>query len=278
MSVTYIELKLSIQPLKPGRDIALAFLSEQGYESFLETDQGLVAYITEQNWKAKLLDDLYPLVEKKLDITWSLRAIPPANWNAVWESDFQPIVIENKCAIRANFHDPIDVPIEIVITPKMSFGTGHHQTTFMMLKYLLQNPPKGENVLDMGCGTGVLAIMAEKLQASAIDAIDVETWCYENTIENALSNHCNKISAQQGDRKMIPNTTYNTILANINMNVLLIDIPLFSKRLQKGGNLFLSGFYKQNIPAIETKANQNDLVLIDFQEKDRWIAAHFRKK
>ena len=278
MSATYIELKLTIEPLKQGRDIALAFLSEQGYESFVETDRGLLAYIQDQDWSPNLLDDLYPLTEKGLEVDWSLRCIPPANWNAVWESDFQPIIIENQCAIRANFHDPIDVPLEIIITPKMSFGTGHHQTTLMMLKYLLRYPPKGEHVLDMGCGTGVLAIMAEKLQANSVDAIDVETWCYENTQENAQTNGCSKISAFQGDSAMIPDTTYATILANINMNVLLIDIPKFSKRLAQGGNLFLSGFYQQNIPAIETRANQNDLELVDFQEKDRWIAAHFRKK
>ena len=277
MAATYIQLNLKIQPLGIGRDITLAVLSELGFESFVETEVGLEAYIQAQDWQADLLDQLYPLAEKALDIGWSLTAIPPENWNAVWESDFQPIIIENKCAVRANFHDPIDVPYELVITPKMSFGTGHHQTTYMMLNYLLQYPPTKHTLLDMGCGTGVLAILAEKLGAKELDAIDVEPWCYENTVENIKMNNCQHIVAAEGDSKKIPNKIYDTILANINMNVLLLDIPLFSKRLKDNGRLFLSGFYTQDIPAIEAKANQNGLHLIEFKEKDNWVSAHFSK-
>ena len=179
--------------------------------------------------------------------------------------------------MRANFHDPIDVPYELVITPKMSFGTGHHQTTYMMLNYLLQYPPKEHTLLDMGCGTGVLAILAEKLGAKELDAIDVEPWCYENTVENIKMNNCQYIVAAEGDSKIIPNKMYDTILANINMNVLLLDIPLFSKRMYDNGRLFLSGFYTQDIPAIEAKANQNGLYLVEFKEKDNWVSAHFSK-
>lgn len=278
MATTYIQLKLTISPLESGQEIALAFLGEMGFESFVETTEGLEAYIQEESWTPDLLDQLYPLVENGLDIGWSLTAIPPENWNAVWESDFQPILIEDKCAVRAHFHAPIDVPFELVITPKMSFGTGHHQTTHMMLNTLLHNPPKDEVVLDMGCGTGVLAILAEKLGAVSIDAIDVESWCFENTVENAAMNDCKKVNAIEGDRQLIPEKEYGTIIANINLNVLLLDIPLYAERLRSNGKLFLSGFYTHDIPAIESKANQNGLQMVDYQQKDNWVAAHFYKK
>jgi ribosomal protein L11 methyltransferase len=278
MATTYIQLKLTISPLESGQEIALAFLGEMGFESFVETTEGLEAYIQEESWTPDLLDQLYPLVENGFDIGWSLTAIPPENWNAVWESDFQPILIEDQCAVRAHFHAPIDVPFELVITPKMSFGTGHHQTTHMMLNTLLNNPPKDEVVLDMGCGTGVLAILAEKLGAVSIDAIDVESWCFENTVENAAMNDCKKVNAIEGDRQLIPEKEYGTIIANINLNVLLLDIPLYAERLRSNGKLFLSGFYTHDIPAIESKANQNGLQMVDYQQKDNWVAAHFYKK
>lgn len=277
MAVTYIQLNLTIQPVESGREVVLAVLSELGFESFVERERGLEAYIQESDWTPDLLDALYPLSENGFDIVWSLLAIPPENWNAVWESDFQPIVIEDKCAVRAHFHDPIDVPYELVITPKMSFGTGHHQTTYMMLNYLLQHPPKGHSLLDMGCGTGVLAILAEKLGAVSINAIDVEPWCYQNTVENIATNGCKNITPAEGDRSQIPPKEFNTILANINMNVLLLDIPLYAEQLKEDGSLFLSGFFTQDIPAIESKANQYGLKLVDFQNKDNWVAAHFKR-
>lgn len=277
MAVTYIQLNLTIQPVESGREVVLAVLSELGFESFVERERGLEAYIQESDWTPDLLDALYPLSENGFDIGWSLLAIPPENWNAVWESDFQPIVIEDKCAVRAHFHDPIDVPYELVITPKMSFGTGHHQTTYMMLNYLLQHPPKGHSLLDMGCGTGVLAILAEKLGAVSINAIDVEPWCYQNTVENIATNGCKNITPAEGDRSQIPPKEFNTILANINMNVLLLDIPLYAEQLKEDGSLFLSGFFTQDIPAIESKTNQYGLKLVDFQNKDNWVAAHFKR-
>ena len=277
MAVTYIQLNLTIQPVESGREVVLAVLSELGFESFVEREHGLEAYIQESDWTPDLLDALYPLSENGFDIGWSLLAIPPENWNAVWESDFQPIVIEDKCAVRAHFHDPIDVPYDLVITPKMSFGTGHHQTTFMMLNYLLQHPPKGHSLLDMGCGTGVLAILAEKLGAVSINAIDVEPWCYQNTVENIATNGCKNITPAEGDRSQIPPKEFNTILANINMNVLLLDIPLYAEQLKEDGSLFLSGFFTQDIPAIESKANQYGLKLVDYQNKDNWVAAHFKR-
>ncbi|MGB1445365.1 MAG: 50S ribosomal protein L11 methyltransferase [Flavobacteriaceae bacterium] len=277
MAVTYIQLNLTIQPVESGREVVLAVLSELGFESFVEREHGLEAYIQESDWTPDLLDALYPLSENGFDIGWSLLAIPPENWNAVWESDFQPIVIEDKCAVRAHFHDPIDVPYELVITPKMSFGTGHHQTTYMMLNYLLQHPPKGHSLLDMGCGTGVLAILAEKLGAVSINAIDVEPWCYQNTVENIATNGCKNITPAEGDRSQIPPKEFNTILANINMNVLLLDIPLYAEQLKEDGSLFLSGFFTQDIPAIESKANQYGLKLVDYQNKDNWVAAHFKR-
>lgn len=277
MAATYIQLNLSIQPVETGREVVLAILNELGFESFVETEKGLEAYIQESDWNPDQLDALYPLSEHGFDIIWSLQAIPPENWNAVWESDFQPIVIENQCAVRAHFHDPIDVPYELVITPKMSFGTGHHQTTYMMLNYLLQHPPQDHSVLDMGCGTGVLAILAQKLGAKSVHAIDVEPWCYQNTVENIATNACQNIIAAEGDRNQIPNKEFNTIMANINMNVLLLDIPLYAAQLHLEGSLFLSGFYIHDIPSIESKANQVGLQLVDYQTKDNWVATHFKR-
>ena len=275
MAKTYIQLRVHVYSPHEGGDIVLAGLSDVGFESFLETPEGLEAYIPLDEWSVDSLDVLSAMIGNGIDLSWSLSVIPPENWNAVWESDFQPIVIENQCAVRADFHAPIDVPFELLITPKMSFGTGHHQTTFMMLNYLLKHRPSDHKVLDMGCGTGVLGILAEKLGANHIDAIDVEPWCYENTVENAQMNNCQLLTAYHGDVNQIPGKQYDTILANINMNVLLSDIPKFAQLLSNNGHLFLSGFFTQDIPAIEAKANQNGLHMIEFQERDRWVAAHF---
>ena len=275
MAKTYIQLRVHVYSPHEGGDIVLAGLSDVGFESFLETPEGLEAYIPLDEWSVDSLDILSAMIGNGIDLSWSLSVIPPENWNAVWESDFQPIVIENQCAVRADFHAPIDVPFELLITPKMSFGTGHHQTTFMMLNYLLKHRPSDHKVLDMGCGTGVLGILAEKLGANHIDAIDVEPWCYENTVENAQMNNCQLLTAYHGDVNQIPGKQYDTILANINMNVLLSDIPKFAQLLSNNGHLFLSGFFTQDIPAIEAKANQNGLYMIEFQERDRWVAAHF---
>ena len=275
MAKTYIQLRVHVYSPHEGGDIVLAGLSDVGFESFLETPEGLEAYIPLDEWSVDSLDILSAMIGNGIDLSWSLSVIPPENWNAVWESDFQPIVIENQCAVRADFHAPIDVPFELLITPKMSFGTGHHQTTFMMLNYLLKHRPSDHKVLDMGCGTGVLGILAEKLGANHIDAIDVEPWCYENTVENAQMNNCQLLTAYHGDVNQIPGKQYDTILANINMNVLLSDIPKFAQLLSNNGHLFLSGFFTQDIPAIEAKANQNGLHMIEFQERDRWVAAHF---
>ena len=146
-----------------------------------------------------------------------------------------------------------------------------------MLNYLLQHPPQDHSLLDMGCGTGVLAILAEKLGANNIHAIDVEPWCYQNTVENIATNACQNITAAEGDRNQIPKKEFNTIMANINMNVLLLDIPLYAEQLHPEGSLFLSGFFTQDIPAIESKANQVSLQLVDYQTKDNWVAAHFKR-
>lgn len=271
----YLQLNVHVYAPDQGSDIVLAILSQLGFESFVENPSGLSAYIPLEKWSKDVLDELVDLLQQGVDHSWSMKIIPPENWNAVWESDFQPIIIENQCAVRAQFHAPISVPYELLITPKMSFGTGHHQTTYMMLKYLLENPPQKQHVLDLGCGTGVLGILAEKLGANHIDAIDIEPWCVENTIENAKMNGCHSLAVFQGDSEHIPAQQYDVILANINMNVLLLDIPKFAKLLTPNGHLYLSGFFTQDIPAIEAKANQNGLYLKHFQEKEQWVAAHF---
>ena len=198
------------------------------------------------------------------------------NWNEEWEKNFEPIVIADACAVRAPFHKPFNVQYEIVIEPKMSFGTGHHETTFMMLQFILENTFEGKTVLDMGCGTAVLAILAEMRGASKVDAIDIDDWCVENSEENVLRNHCKYISVKLGDASVLPTSeTYDTIIANINRNILLNDMEIYSKGLKMGGELYLSGFYKEDLPIIIECCNKLGLQFVENKEKNNWIAAKF---
>lgn len=277
MASTYVLLNLTINPIDPGRDITLAELSELGFESFVETEIGLEAYIQLQDWDSSVLDQLYPLQEKGIDLSWSLTSISPKNWNAVWESDFEPIIIDNRCAVRADFHSPIDVTHDLVITPKMSFGTGHHETTYQMLTHILDYSPTNKKVLDMGCGTGVLAILAEKLGAFSVDAVDIEPWCVENSIENSLANSCRKINVFQGDSSFLLGRQYEYIIANINKNVLLTDMKIFSQCLSDNGQLFLSGFYTIDLEDIIAETTKCGLTYVSHTERNKWIAAQFRK-
>ena len=276
MSAIYIEYTFIIDALHPASEILIAELGYAGFESFIETEEGVLAYIQKEEWNEDILKDIQILESDEFEISHSSKEIEQVNWNEEWEKNFEPIVIADACAVRAPFHKPFNVQYEIVIEPKMSFGTGHHETTFMMLQFILENTFEGKTVLDMGCGTAVLAILAEMRGASKVDAIDIDDWCVENSEENVLRNHCKYISVKLGDASVLPTSeTYDTIIANINRNILLNDMEIYSKGLKMGGELYLSGFYKEDLPIIIECCNKLGLQFVENKEKNNWIAAKF---
>jgi len=278
MSQIYIEYDFKVQPHQPGTEILIAELGQAGFESFVENEKGVKAYIQKDEWNAEILDDIYILSSSEFEITHTHKEIEQINWNEEWERNFDPIVVNDLCAVRAPFHAPYEVKYEIVIEPKMSFGTGHHETTFMMLTYLLENEFEDKTVLDMGCGTSVLAILAEMRGATNIDAIDIDEWCVENSEENVDRNGCNHIKVQLGDATKIPSeATYHTIIANINRNILLNDLSSYVTALKNGGTLFLSGFYIEDLPIISEACNNLGLRFVDNKERNNWVAAQFVK-
>lgn len=274
----YLEFQFKISPLQPGSEILIAELGYVGFESFVENEEGITAYIQTGEYKEGSLDDIHILRSGEFEISYVTQEIEQVNWNSEWEKNFNPIVVSNKCSVRAPFHEKPATEFDIVIEPKMSFGTGHHATTHMMLQHILNHEWKGKSVLDMGCGTGVLAILAEMKGATAIDAIDIDNWCYLNTLENVERNNCKYISVYEGTAELLTGKHYDVVIANINRNILLEDIPTYSNCLNSGGKLFLSGFYTEDIPAIEKVCNENGLKFESKLVEDNWTAASFVKE
>ena len=274
---SYIQVLFTLKPVEPGIEILMAELAQIGFESFVELEYGLEAYIPQTDFKEESLQEVTLLKNPEFLIEYITNTIAPKNWNEVWESDFKPIVVNNRCAVRADFHEPIASDYEIIITPKMSFGTGHHQTTYMMLQHVLDLELEGASVLDMGCGTGVLAILAIKKGARSVDAIDIEPWCFENTKENALLNACKPIQVYEGDALLLVGKKYDVIIANINKNVLLQDIPTYASCLNAKGTLLLSGFYAADIEDIKRVCTSVKLEYTSHLERENWVAVKFTK-
>jgi len=273
----YLEYQFKVSPLQPGSEILIAELGYAGFESFVENEDGITAYIQSQEFKEDLLEDIQILNSDEFEISYTSKEIEQVNWNSEWEKNFNPIIVSNKCSVRAPFHEKPNTEYDIVIEPKMSFGTGHHATTHMMLQHILNNKWGGKRVLDMGCGTGVLAILAEMKGATYLDAIDIDNWCYLNTLENVERNNCKNINVYEGTAGLLEDKQYDVVIANINRNILLEDIPTYSKCLSSGGKLFLSGFYTEDIPAIEEVCNKNGLKFEDKLVEDNWTAVTFIK-
>lgn len=279
MSQVYIEYDFKISPLQPGTEILIAELGAAGFESFVENENGVQAYIQKEEWREDILSDIFILESDEFEITYGQRDIAQVNWNSEWEKNFDPIVVSDQCAVRAPFHKEYNVPYEIVIEPKMSFGTGHHETTYMILKFLLETDLKDQTVLDMGCGTSVLAILASMRGATTIDAIDIDEWCVENSKENVARNNCSYINIALGDASTISEVTkYDTIIANINRNILLNDMHVYANAMKVNASLFLSGFYLEDLPLITECCNNLNLEFVENKEKNNWVAAHFIKK
>ncbi|PKH49168.1 50S ribosomal protein L11 methyltransferase [Tenacibaculum sp. Bg11-29] len=277
MDNIYIEYVFEITPKEPATEILIAELGEVGFESFVENENGVVAYIQKNEWKENMLEDVYILKSEAFVINFNYKEIAQTNWNAEWEKNFNQIKVNDLVSIRAPFHENPNLKYDIVIEPKMSFGTGHHETTHMMVQHLLDLDVKNKKVLDMGCGTGILAIFAEKKGAQPIDAIDIDAWCYENSLENVERNGCKNISVFEGDSSLLVNKKYDLIIANINRNILLSDIEVYTNCLNKTGVLLLSGFYSEDIIIIDEEVSKYGLTLNKTIKRNNWVALQYQK-
>ncbi len=276
MSQIYIEYIFIVEPLQPGTEILIAELGYAGFESFVETEDGVKAYIQKEDWNESILKEINILSSEEFKIENTFSEIEQINWNSEWEKNFDPIEVDGRCIVRAPFHPPKNFQYEIIIEPKMSFGTGHHETTFMMLQFILENEFQNKTVLDMGCGTAVLAILAEMRGASKLEAIDIDEWCFENSSENIQRNDCKNISVFLGDASLLKGKNYDVIIANINRNILLEDMESYQNSLYEGGTLYLSGFYDDDLPIIIETCNNLGFKFVENKKKNKWVAAKFK--
>jgi ribosomal protein L11 methyltransferase len=277
MDNIYIEYNFKVIPKEPAAEILIAELGAVGFESFVENEDGVTAYIQKEEWNSNILDTIFVLNSDEFSIEYNQNEVEQTNWNAEWEKNFTPIEVDEIVSIRAPFHENPNLKYDIVIEPKMSFGTGHHETTHMMVQYLLQLDLNNKQTLDMGCGTGILAIFAEMKGAKPIDAIDIDNWCYENSIENVTRNNCHHISVFEGDSSLLINKKYDLIIANINRNILLMDMKVYANCLKEKGILLLSGFYEEDIPIIDAEVSKYNLKLENFIQRNNWVALKYNK-
>ncbi len=277
-SMNYYELILSLTPnTEINRDVASAVLADIGFESFVETDRGIDAYIPESLYSEEALAETLqslPLIDTH--VQYHIEFIKEKDWNEEWEKNFfQPIYIDNKVVIHSSFHQ--DVPpaeYDIVIDPKMAFGTGHHQTTELMISYLADLEVHDKSFLDMGCGTAVLAILARMKGARPVTAIDNDEWAYRNALENIRLNNTPDIKVQLGDASLLGDEQYDFIFANINRNILLNDIHSYASCMSPGASLYMSGFYSEDMEAIIQEGAKSGLGFISYKTKDNWVALH----
>lgn len=277
MSNIYLGYHFTIKPLELGSEILIAELGEKAFESFIETETGISAFVQKDLWNEAILEDIQILSNPEFEISYTFEEIEQVNWNEEWEKNFEPIDVDGKCHVRAPFHEKTNAEFDIVIEPKMSFGTGHHETTHMMIQHLLETDLVGKKTLDMGCGTAILAILAEMKGAQPIDAIDIDNWCYLNSIENAERNNCKHISVYEGEASLLVGKKYDIIIANINRNILLNDMQQYVDCLNENGTLFLSGFYTEDIPVISESCTSKGLTYVKQFERNNWVALKFVK-
>lgn len=283
-SQEYIEVAIHITPFsEENADILTAEISELPYESFTAEDPYLKCYIQKELYDQQALKVILNGMEDYgFDVEYSSNLMPAVNWNAVWESQFTPIVVDGHCTIKASFHEGLKkTRYNITIDPKMAFGTGHHQTTYMMCRALLQNEDavRGKIVMDMGCGTAVLAILAAKMKAAHVYGVDIDAVAAISAYDNARLNRVGKvIETYCGDASLLQRNSYDVFLANINRNILIQDIPTYSLCIHKNGLLFVSGFYLEDMPMIVGVAQNAGLEYVSHDTIDNWCCIKFAKK
>ncbi len=276
--MNYIELNVKNQTLSDLNDVLIAELGEIGFESFIDSDEGFLGYIREDLYDANLIGKLQIIELNPDTFSYTSQLVEDQNWNAVWESNYEAVVIADRCGIRAPFHpENKEVEFDLVIEPKMSFGTAHHETTSNMIEFLLEEDLKDKTVLDMGCGTSVLAILAAKRGGINIYAIDNDEWAYENSLENIERNQVPEIKVLLGDADLLHDMGFDVIIANINRNILLNDIKHYVNVLNNNGVLLMSGFYEQDIPAIKEETEKYNLNFDRYKVKNNWVAIRFTK-
>lgn len=281
--MNYIEVKFTCYPNNEiVNSILSASIAELGFESFIESEEGTTAYIQEDlfdNEALRMLLNNFPI---EANFSFKSSLIEGQDWNEEWEKNyFKPLIIENRCIIQSTFHNiPPSYEYNIYIDPKMAFGTGHHQTTELMIKEILSGEFKNKRVLDMGCGTAILAILASMRGASDVIAIDIDKWAYDNAMENLKLNNIDNVSIEIGGANLLESReeVYDIILANINRNILLNDIHTYASVLNDNGYLYMSGFYTDDIPAIKNECGKHGLSFVSNATKDNWTAVKFLKK
>ena len=275
MANVYLGYQFTVSPKELGSEILIAELGEKPFESFLETDYGFSAFIQKNLWTEDVLNDINILENPDFNIAYTFEEIEPVNWNEEWEKNFEAIDVDGLCHVRAPFHPKTDAKFDIVIEPKMSFGTGHHETTHMMIQHLLETDVTGLKTLDMGCGTAILAILAEMKGAKPIDAVDIDNWCYLNSIENAERNNCKHISVYEGDATVLKDKKYDLIIANINRNILLDDMQTYVSCLNPKGIILFSGFYEEDIPFIDASCTEKGLTFVKKLQRNNWVSLKY---
>lgn len=276
----YIEVTINLTPRMPWSDILIAELADLGFESFVETATGIQAYAPESIGNvAAILQQTSLATANEVTVEMTTAVIAHQNWNAQWEADFEPVIVDDRLAILAPFHDEsaFQNQHKIIIQPQMSFGTGHHQTTFLMSQFLMDLEPVPQHILDMGTGTGVLAILAEKRGCSDIVAVDIESWSVENTKENAVRNQCSHITALEGDVDCLTGMKFDMILANINKNILKAHLPAYAELLEENGLLYLSGFFFSDVTELKAEAAKSNFTVLEVREKETWAAIKLQK-
>lgn len=274
----YIKLRCTITPDNEiNRELAIAELGNLGFESFTETDEEVEAYIPSKDFSPEMMKAEEISENPFFKLSYTPEIIPDQNWNEVWEKNyFEPLLVEGQCLIRAPFHTEYpQAQYEIIIEPKMAFGTGNHETTHLMIAAILNQDTKGKQVLDMGCGTGILGILASMKGAASITAIDIDEWAYNNSIENAALNGIHNLTAELGDAALLKDRKFDLIYANIQRNILLQDMESYSAAMNHGGEIIMSGFYSEDLPAIREKAEGCGLTYRDHQLRSNWCAARF---